>query len=101
MKTLVFYDSLGGNTEHVAKTIHETVAASWGNADIVKVRKETAVNFTDYDLILIGSPVIDWLPTKKLMEHVMGFMKTEEGAVRALTRPTAQPLLPPATATFL
>lgn len=91
MKTLVFYDSLGGNTERVAQAIHETVATTWGQADIVKVRKDTAVRFTDYDLILIGSPVIDWLPTKKLMECVMGFMKSENTAGRI--RPSS-PLVP-------
>ncbi len=91
MKTLIFYDSIGGNTERVAQAIHETVAAAWGDADIVKVRKETAVDFTDYDLILIGSPVIDWLPTKKLMDHVMGFMKSENAAGRI--RPSS-PIVP-------
>lgn len=91
MKTLVFYDSIGGNTERVARAIHETVVSTWGDADIVKVRKETAVNFLDYDLILIGSPVIDWLPTKKLMESVMGFMKTENAAGRI--RPSS-PIVP-------
>jgi len=91
MKTLIFYDSLGGNTERVARAIHDVAATTWGDAEILKAHKETAVNFTDYDLILIGSPVIDWLPTKRLMDCVMGFMKAENAAGRI--RPSS-PIVP-------
>ncbi|GAB7081638.1 flavodoxin family protein [Megalodesulfovibrio paquesii] len=91
MQSLVFYDSLGGNTAAVAQAIHETVLSIWGHSDLVKVRKDTAVNFLDYDLILVGSPVIDWLPTKQLMDSIMSTMKSENAAGRI--RP-ASPILP-------
>ncbi|MEF3698070.1 flavodoxin family protein [Desulfolutivibrio sp.] len=91
MKALVFYDSIGGNTMSVAKAIHETVASAWGHADLVKVCKESSVNFLEYDLIMIGSPVIDWLPTKQLMDVVMRFMKSENAAGRI--RPSS-PIIP-------
>lgn len=91
MKTLVFYDSLGGNTELVARTIHEAVDSTWGNATLVKVDKASPINFLEYDLIMIGSPVIDWLPTRKLMDFVMGVMKSENAAGRIKA---SSPLLP-------
>jgi len=91
MKTLVFYDSIGGNTELVARAIHETVDSTWGNADLIKVNKGAIVNFLDYDLIMVGSPVIDWLPTKKLRDFIMGVMKSENAAGRINA---SSPLLP-------
>ena len=91
MKTLVFYDSIGRKSTCVAEAILESVASEWGHADIIKVCKEASVNFLEYDLIMIGSPVIDWLPTKQLMDIVMRVMKSENAAGRI--RPSS-PIVP-------
>jgi hypothetical protein len=71
MKTLVLYDSLGGNTERVARRIHEVVETRGHESTIVKLKEHTDLDFYDYELVFLGSPVIEWLPTKQMM----GFVK--------------------------
>ena len=74
MKSLVLYDSLSGNTEKVAKTIHHTSEKTI-LSHLVKVDKKTEIDFFDYDLVFIGSPVIEWLPTQTMMDFVKKTMK--------------------------
>jgi menaquinone-dependent protoporphyrinogen IX oxidase len=80
MKSLILYDSLGGNTEKVANTIHKVICESGLLSNLAKLDENTELDFYDYDLMFIGSPDIEWLPTpkmmaflhkKKLMEHRM------------------------------
>lgn len=75
MKSIIIYDSLGGNTDKAARTIHQALQTEGLLPDILKVDKETHVELLDYDLIFIGSPVIDWLPTKKMMAFVKKELK--------------------------
>jgi hypothetical protein len=70
MKMLVLYDSLGGNTEKVARRIYSAVCKENCECDIVKVDREAAVDIFDYELVFIGSPVIMWLPTNTMVEFV-------------------------------
>ncbi len=70
MKSLILYDSIGGNTEKVAKRIYDTLKDATNEVDFIKFSSEVDVDFFEYDLILLGSPVIDWLPTKRMMEFV-------------------------------
>lgn len=70
MKALVLYDSIGGNTEKVAKRIHSVLDANGLEADLIKVASDKDLDFLDYDLIFIGSPVQAWLPTEPLMRLV-------------------------------
>jgi hypothetical protein len=70
MNSLILYDSMGGNTEKVAHRIYDTIKSAIGEVDLLKVTPETDVDFFEYDLIFLGSPVIDWLPTKKMMDCV-------------------------------
>ena len=70
MNSLILYDSMGGNTEKVAHRIYDTIKSAIGEVDLLKVTPETNVDFFEYDLIFLGSPVIDWLPTKKMMDCV-------------------------------
>ena len=70
MKALVMYDSIGGNTEKVAARIDCALRDAGVESEFVKVEPDTALDFYDYDLVFLGSPVIAWLPTKKLMGFV-------------------------------
>ena len=84
MKAIIFYDSLGGNTEKVARTIFETTKKQLPATEIVKVNKNTECNFLDYDLIFIGSPVVDWLPTQTMIDFVKKNLKklNENGKIK-------------------
>jgi multimeric flavodoxin WrbA len=70
MKSLILYDSVGGNTEKVARQIYDTLIASGNEVHFIKLTSKVDVDFFEYDLIFIGSPVIDWLPTKRMMDFV-------------------------------
>lgn len=70
MKSLILYDSMGGNTEKVAKKIYEVVRDSRIDATLIKLDANTKLDFYDYDLVFLGSPNIEWLPTPKMMEFL-------------------------------
>ncbi len=91
MNSLVLFDSLGGNTEKVANRIHETANKELAPSRIVKIDKETELDFFDYDLIFIGSPVIDWLPTPRMMSFVKKCLKGYNQ--KGLVKPSA-PIVP-------
>ncbi len=91
METAVIFDSLGGNTEKVADRIHETVKEELSSADLIKLTKQTDVDFMGYDLIFIGSPVIDWLPTQTMIDYIKRCLKgcNERGLIKP-----AAPIVP-------
>ena len=70
MKSLILYDSIGGNTDKVAQRIKDTLNDAVSEVDFLKITSKTDVDFLAYDLIFLGSPVIDWLPTKQMMDFV-------------------------------
>lgn len=70
MKALILYDSMGGNTEKVAKKIYQTVSDSGIVSTLIKLDANTELDFYDYDLVFLGSPDIEWLPTPKMMEFL-------------------------------
>jgi flavodoxin len=75
MKALVLYDSLGGNTEKVAKQIHDTLVDNAVESELVKVEKDTDLDLYAYDLLFVGSPVIAWGPTRTMRDYVMKKLK--------------------------
>lgn len=91
MKALILYDSMGGNTAKVAKTIELSLAAKAITPHLIKVEKELRIDLFDYDLIFIGSPVIDWLPTVTLMNFIKNKMK--EYNKQGLIKPSS-PIIP-------
>lgn len=70
MKVLVLYDSMGGNTEKVAKKIHQVANEAGATSTLIKIGESTELDFYDYDLVFLGSPDIEWLPTPKMMEFL-------------------------------
>jgi hypothetical protein len=91
MKSLVLFDSLGGNTEHIARTIFDTLAGVLPSPQIVKIVQDSDLDFFDYDIVFIGSPVIDWLPTKTMMDFVRKKLKAYNKS--GLIKPAA-PIIP-------
>lgn len=71
MKTLVLFDSMGGNTQKVADRIQRIAESTGLESTILKLEEDLDLDFYDYDLVFLGSPVIEWLPTKEMM----GFLK--------------------------
>ncbi|HHF09733.1 MAG TPA: flavodoxin family protein, partial [Methanomicrobia archaeon] len=67
MKYLILYSSLSGNTEKVAMRIRDTIG---NDIEMIKIDSETNIDFYQYDLVFLGSPVIQWHPTKTLMDFV-------------------------------
>ena len=70
MKTLVLYWSYTGNTEAVAKTIYSTVKEQDYPCDIFKIESELEVDWFDYNLIFVGSPVREFLPSGNVMKYL-------------------------------
>jgi hypothetical protein len=84
MKSLILYDSIGGNTEKVAKRIYDTLKGATNEIDFMKFSSDIDVDFFEYDLIFLGSPVIDWLPTKRMMKFVKNKLQyySEQGKIK-------------------
>ena len=70
MKAVLLYDSMGGNTEKAAARIHSVVEARGWQSTLVKLEDSTDVHFYDYDWVFLGSPVIEWLPTRTMMDFL-------------------------------
>lgn len=56
MKAVVIYDSLYGNTEHIAQAIGEGLT---GDVTVVRVGDVNASELKTCDLLIVGSPVHD------------------------------------------
>lgn len=82
MKSLVFYDSIGGNTEKVAQRMYDTLNKLGNETELIKLTPEIVIDFFKYDPIFIGSPIIGALPTKPMMDcikrHHMAYVKQDK-----------------------
>jgi flavodoxin len=54
MKAIILYDSLYGNTEHIAQAIGEGLT---GDVTVVRVGDVQASELKPFDLLMVGSPV--------------------------------------------
>ena len=79
MKSLILYDSIGGNTEKVAQRIYDTLKSTTDEVRLIKFTSKIDVDFLEYDLIFLGSPVIDWLPTKRMMNYIKEKLQSYNG----------------------
>lgn len=70
MKALILYDSITGNTEKVAERINLVLKAKNLHSTILKLGPDIKLNFYAYDLIFLGSPSIEWLPTPKMINFI-------------------------------
>jgi AhpD family alkylhydroperoxidase len=83
MKALILYDSFTGNTEKVVEKIYETLKKYKNFTEIVKLKTKKDFNehveILDFDIVFIGSPVIQFLPSINLMnfckKHLAYYLK--------------------------
>ena len=71
MKITIVYDSIFGNTAHVARAI--AVALRDANAvRLLTVQEARSADLTDTDLLIVGSPTRGFRPTPAISEYVEG-----------------------------
>jgi flavodoxin len=90
VKILIVYDSQFGNTEKVAKAI----AATFGKKDDVKVAKVDTVkpeDMKELDILIVGSPIHAWGPTKAIKSFVKSLKPEALSGVRAAAFDTGYP----------
>jgi flavodoxin len=62
MKSIVVYFSLTGNTKKVAKAIYQGMREYSDTCDITTIKEMDVGHLTEYDLIVMGSPVWGGVP---------------------------------------
>ena len=95
MKGLVVYDSKFGNTEKVAHAI-ATALGPEESVRTVKVDAVAAEDLKDLDVIVVGSPVHAWRPTKEMQAFLGGLQPNALSGVQAAafdTRYRGKPLV--------
>ncbi len=68
---LILYSSSTGNTEKVAQAICIGLEEAGFRVTMKKPETAADVDYFNYDLVCVGSPSIQWHPTK----HMDGFLK--------------------------
>lgn len=66
MKSLIIYDSNYGTTKLIAETIGKTL-----NSNVIKVDDFKDDMLKDINLLIIGTPIIGWQPTKKIQDLLL------------------------------
>jgi flavorubredoxin len=79
MKTaLIIYSSQTGNTEKVAQAMRLGLEEAGVKVTVKKPEAAADVDYFNYDLVCVGSPSIQWHPTKQ-MDH---FLKSKMNEYR-------------------
>ena len=80
MKSLVLYDSMYGNTKIIAETVAKELG---GDAVVMSVSEFKLDYLQEVKLLVVGSPVIAWQPTVKIMNFLSGFKKKQLDGFKA------------------
>lgn len=75
LRALTIYWSGTGNTEKVARTIHNTLERQNVTATIMEVDKAREVELYEYDLVFLGAPSYMWLPPDPVQRFIKDKMK--------------------------
>ncbi|HNW96336.1 MAG TPA: flavodoxin domain-containing protein [Candidatus Paceibacterota bacterium] len=79
MKALIVFDSNFGNTRKIA----EVIAGELGNdAAVVAVSDFDQQQLIGVDLLIVGSPIIAWKPTEKILEFLEDLNKEQLKGVK-------------------
>jgi len=77
MKTaLILYFSSTGNTEKVAQAIQLGLEEGGVNVIMTKPREAADLDYFDFDLVCVGSPSIQWHPSKPIDDFLKAKMDT-------------------------
>jgi len=80
MKSLVLYDTMYGNTKIIAETVAKELG---GDAVVMSVSEFKLDYLQEVKLLVVGSPVIAWQPTVKIMNFLSGFKKKQLDGFKA------------------
>ena len=80
MKSLVLYDTMYGNTKIIAETVAKELG---GDAVVMTVSEFKPDYLQEVKLLVVGSPVIAWQPTVKIMNFLSGFKKKQLDGFKA------------------
>ncbi len=67
---VIIYDSKTGNTEKVAFTIKGSIEKAGLNVSTIKVDEAKDIDFFNYDLVCIGTPIYQLNPTKQIIDYL-------------------------------
>jgi hypothetical protein len=77
MKAITLYWSSGGNTARVARSLHDTLEQADLTARLQEISPDLSINYYDYDLVLLGAPVYQFLPP----EPVQDFLNAHQDSI--------------------
>jgi multimeric flavodoxin WrbA len=91
LKAIVIYDSKTGNTEKVANIISKTLLEEKVSSTLKRVKDAFQEELYDYDLVVMGTPTFQWLPSKGIQQFISKKMVLHEnrGDIKLLA-----PLIP-------
>ena len=69
-RALVLFWTKNGNTERVARRIHDTLQKAGMTVAIERMTQELRVEYLDYNLIFLGAPVYENLSPKPVLEFL-------------------------------
>ena len=78
-KSLTLYWSKNGNTEKVARRIHETLQKAGIEDSIFRMTKDLEVEYLDYNLVFLVAPVYENLPPKPVIAFLKKHRKQAPG----------------------
>jgi multimeric flavodoxin WrbA len=70
LKAIVIYDSNTGNTEKVANTIQKTLVEEKVASTLRKIKDAFEEELYNYDLVILGTPTFQWLPSKRVQRFI-------------------------------
>ena len=79
MKCLVVYFSMGGNTKKIAYAIQKGISQIEEQCDIVRLRDEDTPDLVGYDLVGLGSPVINFREMRNVTDFLEYTLKSVDG----------------------
>jgi hypothetical protein len=69
-KSITLYWTKNGNTEKVARRIHQTLQSAGMDDSLLRLRQDVEVEYRDYNLVFLGAPVYENLPPKPVIEFL-------------------------------
>ena len=69
-RSLTLYWSKNGNTERIARRIHDTLEKAGIDDTFARMTKDLDVEYRDYNLIFLGAPVYENLPPKPVIAWI-------------------------------
>jgi NAD-dependent dihydropyrimidine dehydrogenase PreA subunit len=79
MKSLVVYYSMSGNTKKIAEAVQKGIIATGIQCDIARLKDVKTEDLSDYDLIGLGSPVINNKETINVSRFIQFTMRFVDG----------------------